>query len=332
MQDTFPYKILLIKNRAYGDSILGLASVQYLKSQFPKSHITYALPGWILPLYKNVVTQVDRFVPLSLKTPLDWVKTFEFILKERFDFIYELHQTGSTKKFFKVASFLGGAPYFFHNHHTKKGDLPGQEKNRPNIQRDLQGLYHCLDQIGFKNEKVPHHFDYLPKIQSQGERGEGILLGVIAGRPTKMWPIEYFCELTQKINAENPQREIFIPLGSSKQDKEIAAKLKQIGVSKNTHIIECPLDTLPEIVEKCQIYIGNDTGLKHLSIAMGLKSITFFGPESPEEWHPYPQEHDYFFKDPLECRTIKSHFCGIPTCDSMVCLNEFTPDQVMERL
>ena len=115
-------------------------------------------------------------------------------------------------------------------------------------------------------------------------------------------------------------------------DQELKRKFNSLGVVGNVQFCEVSLAQLPREIATAQLYIGNDTGIKHLSIALGLKSISFFGPEPPEEWHPYDKsEHPFFYIDPLDCRTEKAHFCGLSTCESMICLNQFTPDSVYQE-
>ena len=101
---------------------------------------------------------------------------------------------------------------------------------------------------------------------------------------------------------------------------------------KNIQVIEESLENLPTALSGSQYYIGNDTGIKHLCVALKIPTLTLFGPEPPLEWHPYnPDDHPYLYKEPLACRTVKTHYCGLSSCESMVCLNEFTPIEVLKR-
>ena len=57
-----PKNILVFKNRAMGDSLMGLSTVSYLKSIFPKAKVSYATPAWVAPLYDKVQTEVDEII------------------------------------------------------------------------------------------------------------------------------------------------------------------------------------------------------------------------------------------------------------------------------
>ena len=92
--------------------------------------------------------------------------------------------------------------------------------------------------------------------------------------------------------------------------------LSKVEFPKNVEVLEEDLSKLPELFAQAKLYIGNDTGLKHLAVAMGMKTYTLFGPIPPNEFHPYSRrEHPYFYREGLECRTVTAHFCGLSICD-----------------
>lgn len=328
-----PQNILIIKNRAMGDSIMGLAGVAYLRSLYPESTIYYALPSWITKLYKSVKTDADFVIPFDLKDYKSWPTQWKQLRKLKIDLIYEMHQSGRTGKFFKAYSLINRVPYFFHNHHLKSGgDVLDQGVIKAVIQRDLDGIYSFLG----RDKKVPHYLEYSPRMSPlTGEWGQEnkIIFGVVATRETKMWPLEYYVQLARLIQEKYPQLKIEIPLSTSDTDKKIEAKLKNLGLSSNAVIVYYPLEELPLKVAEAKLYIGNDTGLKHLAIATGVKTYTLFGPEPPNEWHPYDSSlHPYFYREGLECRTRTAHYCGLTTCDSMICLNEVMPEEVFKTI
>src|SRR5690606_35295202 len=54
--------------------------------------------------------------------------------------------------------------------------------------------------------------------------------------------------------------------------------------------VQLPLRLLASMLKASTLYLGNDSGPKHLAVAVGTPTITLFGPEDPFEWHPYPRE------------------------------------------
>lgn len=327
--------IMLVKNRALGDSIMGLSAVQYTKLLYPKSNIIYAVPQWIAPLYSETVTAADSIYSLKLGSFKDAVKLFKDIRAMKVDHIHEMHQSGRGAKVFKVISLLLGIRYTAHNHHLKSGTkVVDQGKIKPLIQRDLDGVYSFLG-----NGELPDYLKFTPVMTPKEilPKEKMIIMGVVATRKTKMWPLENYVELAGLIEKKSPDYKIVIPLSKGKDDQEIKAKLLSLGLPENTKIVEWNLSSLAKSFQRAAFYIGNDTGLKHLAVATGIKSYTFFGPEPANEWHPYDVNvHPYFYLEGLACRTRVYHYCGLSVCDlaedNMHCLKYFGPEKVFSQI
>lgn len=327
--------ILLVKNRALGDSVMGLSAVSYLKLLYPKSNIIYAVPQWITPLYSEVSTSADMIYPLKLSTIGGILKLFKDIKDLKVDHIHEMHQSGRGSKIFKLISLFLKIRYTAHNHHLKtKTGVVDQGVILPLIQRDLDGVFSFLG----KGER-PKFLEYSPQIGviSATAKNLTIIFGVVATRSTKMWPLANYIELAHLIYKKNPKYQIEIPLSKSNEDKEIKQNLEKLGLPENTSIVEWELKDLPLNFKKASFYIGNDTGLKHLAVAVGIKTYTFFGPEPTNEWHPYSSEvHPYFYQENLSCRTRDLHYCGLSVCDliteNMHCLKFFTAKTIFLKI
>lgn len=302
-----PKNILILKNRAMGDAILGLSSVAYIKSLFPEAKVTYAVPKWVFPLFLKVETAADEIIPLEVGTMSQWGKLAFELTKKKFDLIIELNQSGRTGKFFKLFKFLSRVPYIFHNHNRpekKNSFILDQGVKKANIQRDLDACWSGAKLYLGDNiiSKIPSFFQHPPKMKCLGTSKMvdkfQIILGVVATRESKMWPISYYHRLCQMILRENPDCEILIPLSSSLRDKKLEIEFKDLGKIKGVMIFSKPLFLLPNTLRNSKLYIGNDTGLKHICASLGVKTYTLFGIEDPREWHPYNTDiHKFFAAD-----------------------------------
>ncbi len=322
-----PQSLLIVKNRAMGDAVLGLATIQYLKKILPQTRLIYAVPAWVAPLFSEVQTAADQIYPLSLKNGVDWLRHYLKIHQLGPEAIFEMFQTGRTQKFFR----LFPRPYFYHNHHFSTGPVYEQGIIKPNIQRDLDGAWSYFGKK--RDSPLPSHLDFPPRMEYPTKKEDVITLGVVATRETKMWPLKHYARLCQLICKDYPQTQIQIPLSTSKCDREIKHSLRSFQLPSQVQFVEAPLQKLPQILARSRAYIGNDTGLKHISAALGIKTWTLFGPEPPLEWHPYDtSQHSYFYKEGLECRTQQAHYCPLATCSSMECLKNFSPETVWESI
>lgn len=325
MKKKNPNTLLVIKNRALGDSVITLGTIQYLRETLKDTEIIYAVPSWTYPLYKNVQTSAHKVIPLDFKSMGNWWESYKALRGFQVDSVLELFQSGRTSKFFGLLSKLGLIKYYFHNHHTKTGLVHDQGVIKSNIQRDLDAAWTFFG----NKENYPHFEDYPPAMSLQVEKKHQITFGVVATRKTKMWPMQYYRDLAMLIFKDDPEMKIIIPLGPG--DSEIEDQIYDLNFPRNCYIVKEKLDAIPKTLAESKLYIGNDTGLKHISIALGVKTLSFFGPEPPTEWHPYStKEHPYYYKEGLECRTREAHYCGLSECESMICLTGFSPSEVFQ--
>ena len=312
-----PKNILLVKNRALGDAIISIAAGNYLRSQFPDAHITFATPQWTAGVFEEISHPFDAVFPLKIHTIGDVLALWNELLNCKYDFIYEMHYGPRTGRILKLFSKLKGVPYHFYNHHTTE--------RASIISRDILGISQAIESKFNDTGVVPN--------VKKGELRK-IVLGVVATRETKMWPLQYFVDLVAMLKDFDKKYEILIPISKSVMDGKIKNDLLQLGLDSRVQFIEQPLDHVAKLFKGIDLYIGNDTGLKHLAAFSGVKTISFFGPEEPLEWHPYDHtDHPCFFLPKMPCRyESTAHYCGLSQCDSMECLKNFSPQDVIDLI
>lgn len=149
----------------------------------------------------------------------------------------------------------------------------------------------------------------------------------------KRWPEEHFIEL---INAlmDNPAVKIFLCAGPAEQDEidRIMSGLKHpercFSFTKIT-LVQC----VP-LVDRCDLFIGNDTGLLRFADALKKKIVAFFGPvdETVYGLFPYdPARHRYLsFHTP--CRPCYRRF-RLPICEmDRACLKNISVESVLKAV
>ncbi len=334
MKNSVP-TFFIVKNRALGDAIMGLSTIQYLRTLYPESNIIYAIPQWTSHLFKDVSTAADLIYPLNLKSMQSIIELYEDMTDYNTDFIFELHQSGRGRKIFQLFSQITRIPYEAHNHHLmSKTKIVDQGKKIALIQRDLDGIY-----SSFSKKVRPNYLDFEPEIQIKQtiNKKKRVLIGIVATRNSKMWPQENYVELIEKMSKVDPELEFSIPISSSVIDQELKSSFLKIKTNANIKFVQLPLNELPQFFAESLIYIGNDTGLKHLAVAVKIPTVTIFGPEPTTEWHPYNEiKHLALFKSGLSCRTRNGHYCGLNDCDLdstqfLQCQKLITTDEVFEQ-
>lgn len=326
-------------HRALGDSVFGLSALSYLRTVFPNTKVTYALPRWVTPLYQECQIPADKVFPLELES-LKGMGAFMWeIRKEKYDVVIELQQSGRTRKILNFCKHFLGFEYAFHNHHLKTGgDVFEQGVRKAITQRHLDT---CYSFVRKKNPQAlyPHYLDFLPKIDCPSVRPAPdqnqvqVVLGVVASKEEKKWPVDHYVQLAKLWAKKHPHLKFLAPLSHSEEDQKLAQELREKAQGLNLEIVSLPLNELVKKMSGTQIYLGNDTGLKHIAIALGAKSVSFFGPEEPLEWHPYPLDrHPYFWVHGLDARDQMREICLLKQFESDVLLSEISVDVVAQSL
>ena len=103
---------------------------------------------------------------------------------------------------------------------------------------------------------------------------KNICLGISASGPTKRWNINNYIKLAEAL-AEKIKCKFYIAGG--KNDIELINKFKNSKVGKDSFSFEnlSVKETLQSISD-CNLYIGNDTGWAHISVALKIKTLTIF--------------------------------------------------------
>jgi len=101
-----------------------------------------------------------------------------------------------------------------------------------------------------------------------------ICLGVSASGPTKRWDINNYIKLAEKIN-EKIKCKFY--LAGGKNDIDLINKFKNSSVGKGSLSFEkMNIKETLQYISDCDLYIGNDTGWAHISVALNVKALTIF--------------------------------------------------------
>ena len=96
-----------------------------------------------------------------------------------------------------------------------------------------------------------------------------------------------------------------------------------INLRENRLVAKClvenpPLLLLGALIGKCDLFLGNDSGVTHLAAATRRRTIALFGPSDPDTWTPRGDT----FVPSLRCATCSDD----ATCTHPHCLENFHPD------
>lgn len=141
--------------------------------------------------------------------------------------------------------------------------------------------------LGFRRTPMPRVWTS----EAQRERaavllpqGRWLALGPTANWDGKIWPPERFVELAQALRAENLRPVLFYGPGEGERAlaKPVLKALPEaLDLGGNRSLGE-----VAALLERCALFVGNDSGLMHLAAAAGTPTLGLFGPSRASEYAP----------------------------------------------
>jgi heptosyltransferase-3 len=138
-----------------------------------------------------------------------------------------------------------------------------------------------------------------------------IALGATANWAGKQWLWERFLGLMLKLTASDgllPNAKIALFAAPNERDS-IIPLIEGIPEAQCIDLIgKVNLPTLAACVERCTLYIGNDSGLMHLAAAIGTPTLGLFGPSKTSLYAPWGT-HTAFVRTPESLEEL-TNFAG----------------------
>lgn len=282
--------ILVVSNTGLGDTLLSTPAIISLRRSFPDIQITFLINKKMFPLF-NGLDFVNDFILYSSGF-INQLTIVKEIRKREIDTIFLFHSNGPEDIFFSV---LSRARNILKMTDNKNHDFHNLFINPPNslLQHDIEkklDLVRLLNPTNIVKEMfIPNHFYNMNGIIKKDPNYTYIGIQMGAQEAYKMWPVENFINLVDKLNM-NFKYIKFVLLGSTNNENKIADRFERSIEIKDSVINLCGqsnIQELPIILNDLDLILTNDTGTLHLSIAMGKDTVSIFGPTNPDEFGPY---------------------------------------------
>ena len=143
----------------------------------------------------------------------------------------------------------------------------------------------------------------------------------------KEWGVDKYIQLIDWLISEyNVSIIITGSLDERERAGEIIKKCRQ-----NTYNLagETSIGTLAAVFKACRLFIGVDSAGVHIAAAVGLPTVSIFGPSSYIDWAPRGKQHRVVHKD-FQCVPCQDKGCH--GSEISRCLEELTFEEVREKV
>jgi ADP-heptose:LPS heptosyltransferase len=142
--------------------------------------------------------------------------------------------------------------------------------------------------------------------------GETVIAINPGGMPSRRWGTENFIALLRLIQKSYDCK---IVLTGSKPERSlcqsIAHEISAIDLSGMTESV----GQLAAVLERCRLFVCNDTGSLHVDVAVGTPGIFIFGPGNPRRYAPFKEKEKHILlHNPTPCAPCDNSSCSHQTC------------------
>ena len=122
-----------------------------------------------------------------------------------------------------------------------------------------------------------------------------------AGTSYRRWSTENFTAIGDRLH-DAYDAHIIITTGLN--EGELAQQVKKHSAHTPTIVDDVTLMQLTALLQRCNLYISNDTGPMHLSTAVKTPTIALFGGSNPTQWGPKWDKHTVIAR--RECELMQT--------------------------
>jgi len=330
-------KILVINLGGIGDVLLSTPVLKALKSTYVKAKVDILTVPRVYELTKEMpfINKAYTFY-LNLGGIFRNLITLFSLRKEKYDLAINMRTLVSKKSAKKIKAMLDiiGSKVKAGRDTEGRGDFFDIKINESDTSQRYEMEYDIefAELLGVKviDRKVDFNIsqestERLSKILNKLEiKKEDVLIGIHSGgKLSHRWPIGYFKELITQLDKEKRCR--FVITGD-RNELNLAEFLIKDSNAKIINLCgKLSLRELGALMQRCNAFIANDTGIIHIAAALNVPLVAIFGPGYLSRYDPRViSDKAEVVYNKAECAP-----CDKVTCSDMRCLKALSVDKVI---
>jgi O-antigen biosynthesis protein len=303
-------RILVVKLDHIGDCVISLPAVRKLKRHFPRASLSVLTSRasravWDDEPMVDHVIEFDLFhaksgLGLVERTEEDFQGLFLRLKEKRFDLAVDLRRHGESRSVLRytgaryLAGFDARGRFPWLHVALEAAEDSALLHKRHHTADDLTSL---VDAVGSAGEPAEHSFATRPVIE-RGRlpdvlnarrifRKSVVCVHPAVGTEMRQWPVEYFALLIdQLIEAENVHVILIGAPGEAEVGKQIISNVTN-RKSVWSLIGRVKLNDLPQLLTKCALFVGNNSGPQHIAAGLAVPTVGIHsGVVDAREWGP----------------------------------------------
>ncbi|HEX6280556.1 MAG TPA: glycosyltransferase family 9 protein [Pyrinomonadaceae bacterium] len=312
-------RVLVIRLRSIGDTVLSTPSLFALRRFLPAARIDILLEDWVAPVLDGLefvdnVIRVEKGAIARMRTALQ-------LRRDRYDVVFNLHG-GTTATFLTRGT---GAPHrvgyrdyqysFLHNHLSPPASEFWESEKTHSAEQQLA----LLGSVGVPVSDRPRSSlavtpAALAAIDAKAQFDAPFaLIHPAAAFATKQWAAENFARIAEYFAACGIKR-VAVAAG---KETDVLDELTGSSRVPITTFDDLSLPEITALASRAAIFVGNDSGIAHVAAAVGTPSVVIFGSSNRDHWRPWTDAPNEIVFEEFDCQPCPGYRCevfGEPKC------------------
>ena len=330
-------KILVIRYRFIGDTILTLPFLRNLREAYPEAKLDVLVgpvSGQVLegsPYVDELITfdttRFHKYDSGSGKAKSYWSYLLD-IRKRKYDLVFVLKRSLSSA----FLAFASGASERVGYATEGRSLLLTRAVPWNTDIHEVDSLNEIIEATGIEaTHRIPDAYispdeteSIRKKIPALNGPGSKVLIHAAAAHPDKTYPLDRWAHIVRTLKEKHGLSPFFT---GAEADRATYSEIETLSGVQGVNVAgELSLRESMSLYKEMDLAVCVDSGPAHLAASTGTPTVTLFGPTDPVRWSPLGLNCKSLFDDSLSCRPC--HYKK--TCTNRECLTEFPPERVLE--
>jgi len=332
-------RILIRSTNWIGDAIMTTPAVRAVRKNFPHAHISLLAKPWVIPIFEHS-SNIDQIIEYDINGRHKGVRGIFRLARDIRTYSFDAVILFQNAIEAAIISRLANIPIRIGYNTDGRGLLLSHSVKRDvKIKTCHQTLYYLdiLEKIGLypDGNHLELSVDPLIKeavhkiIQQYNIASDELIVGINPSATygtAKQWFPERFAELADQICKSYPARIIiFGGPGDIDLGRRIESMVNYpvINLSAKTSLGEAI-----GLIQACQLFITNDSGLMHIAAALNTPLIALFGSTNPITTGPLGK-HSIVVREPVSCSPCLKVSCPL---ERHICMERISVENVFYQV
>ena len=325
-----PKRILMLQLRRIGDTLLGTPTIRALTTAFPDAKIDFVAEH---PASETLLghPSIDRLLIPPLTSGVELMKFIRLLKRERYDWAIDFMSNPRSAQFAwlsraKVRLGLdrkGRRWAYTHRivEETEDFELYAVDLRLKIL--ELMGVTGAGRKLEVYSDAV--EIEECRRVELLLSKVSSPIIAVATGsaNPAKRYPADLTAQIIEELQREGYAVVLTAGPGETEFAENVLSYFEQ---NPPLSLIDARVPTLAALYRKCVLYVGPDSGPKHVAVSCDIPTVTIFGPGRPSNWNDPLSATNVLITAPCKLRP----HCVESECAKRECLRKIQPKEIVE--